>query len=94
MLHAGVIVLVGGVVVLHGGVGVLTQYLLRRGEDQLQKVHGKREGRGTQTRLDHDRLDSGKYEDVMVLRAQGYGQSFNHTPKFTPPRAFVLRLRK
>ena len=54
MLHAGVIVLVGGVVVLHGGVGVLTQYLLRRGEGQLQKVNGKREGHGTQTRLDHD----------------------------------------
>ena len=43
VLHAGVIVLVGGVVVLHGGVGVLTQYLLRRGEGQLQKVNGKRE---------------------------------------------------
>ncbi len=55
--HRGVVVLHGGVVVLHVGVGVLTQYLLRRGEGQLQKVNGKGEGHGTQTRLDHDSLN-------------------------------------
>jgi hypothetical protein len=57
VLHAGVIVLHGGVVVLHGGVGVQTQYLLRRAEGQLQKVNGKPEGHGTQTRLEHDSLN-------------------------------------
>ncbi len=36
---------------------MLTQNLLRREEGQLQKVNGKQEGQGTQTRLDHDSLN-------------------------------------
>jgi hypothetical protein len=55
--HGGVGALHGGVVVPDVAVGVLTQYFLWRGKGQLQKVNGKLEGHGTQTILDHVRLN-------------------------------------